>query len=381
MATLSGGARNRPAVTCAAMMFLALAVAMAGGCAAGPRAYRHGNLPAEYVASPADTVDTIDLSRLTTFSVDSNLIDSGDLLEVSILTPVDEEITQPASFRVDENGMVGVPPIGEVEVAGLLPEAAEAAIAAMGIQRQMYVRRPHVTVKMKEKKVNRVLVVGEVRREGEVELRRAGSTLLAALVAAGGPTEEASLDVEIRRPARGRMPPGGVQTGPSLASGGVEQAAYEVAATGGPTSETVNLLQAVNRGDQGYYLNDGDVVHVGKRAPQLIYVSGLVRRPGEIRIRPNEEIRLLAAIAKAGSTTLPIADKISIYRRVPDKEDPIRIKGSLREAQRDGEANILLMPGDVVSVDETVATVAFDTLKTFFRVSVGSSLGNMDLFQ
>ena len=381
MATLSGGVRNRPAANCATMMFLALAVAVAGGCAAGPKAYRHGNLPAEYAASSADTVDTIDLSRLTTFSVDSNLIDNGDLLEVSILTAVDEEMPEPAYFRVDENGMVSVPPMGEVAVAGLPPAAAEAAIAAVGIQRQMYVRRPHVTVKIEEKKVNRVLVVGEVEEQGEVELRRGSSTLLTAIVAAGGLTEEASLDVEIRRPARRRMPPSVFQTGPSLTAAGVEQASYEVAAAAEATSEKVNLLQAVNRADQGYHLNDGDVVHVGKRPPRLIHVIGLVKLPGEYEIKPNEEVRVLAAIGKAGWTKLPIADKVSVYRRVSDREDPIRIPVSLREARANGAADIPLMPGDVVSVEETVTTVAFDALKTFFRFSLGSSLGNLDLFQ
>lgn len=382
MATLSGGVRNRPAVNCAAVVFLALAVATAGGCAAGPKAYRHGNLPAEYAASSIDTVDTIDLSRLTTFSVDSNLIDGGDLLEVSILTPVDEEIPEPASFRVDSNGMVSVPPIGEVAVAGLPPEEAEAAIATVGVQRQMYVIRPHVTVKIEEKKVNRVLVVGEVEEQGEVELRRGGSTLLAALVAAGGLTDEASLDVEIRRPARRRVRPDVFQSGPSLtAGGGVEQVSYEVAAASEATSERINLLQAVSLGERGHYLNDGDVVHVGKRPPQAIHVSGLVNVPGEYEIKPNEDVSVLTAIAKAGGKKLPIADKVSVYRQVSDQEDPIRIQLSLRQAKANGAANIPLMPNDIVAVEETVATVAFETLKTFFRVSMGSSLGNMDLFQ
>lgn len=381
MATLSGCVRNRPTVIHPAMMFLALAIATVGGCAAGPRAYRHGNLPAAYEATMVDTAETIDISRLTTVSVDSNLIDAGDLIEVSISTPVDEEFPRPIPFRVNENGMVSVPPIGDVAVAGLAPNVAEAAIAEMGILRHMYVTRPQVTVKMREKMVNRVQVVGQVRKQGEVELRQGSSTLLAAIVAAGGLAPDASLDVEIRRPAQRRAPPGALQAGLSPGTGGVEQASYEVAAAGEATSEKVNLLQAVNRADNGYQLNDGDVVHVGKRPPQLIHVIGLVRKPGEFPVKPNEEVRVLDVLAKAGWTKLPIADKISVYRRVSDKEDPIRIQGSLREAQKNGAANIRLMPGDIVSVEETVATIAFDTMKTFFRISFGGSLGNLDLFQ
>jgi polysaccharide export outer membrane protein len=381
MATLSDGASSRPVLICKALMLACLAATMIGGCEAGPRAYRHGNLPAEYRASAAETAETVDISRLATSSVDSNLIDNGDLLEVSIITPVDESPVEPASFRVDEQGMVNVSPVGQVAVAGLLPEAAEAAIAMAGIQRQMYVIRPQVTVKIEEKKVNRVMVIGEVEEPGEVEVRCAGSTLLAVLVAAGGLTEEASLGVEIRRPAKRRPVPGAIGTGPSLGVPGVEQVSYEVATGGQATSETVHLLQAVNRADNGYHLNDGDVVYVGKQPPQLIHVVGLVNQPGEYEIKPGEKVTVMDALGKAGWKKLPIADKVTVYRRVEDQEDPIHIPLSLRDLQKNGEANILLMSGDVVSVDETVTTVAFDTLRTFFRVSLGSSLGNMDLFQ
>ena len=382
MATLSGGVRNRPAVACRAAVFLAMAAAMVGGCAAGPRAYRYRDLPAKYTASAVDTVDTIDLSRLATFSVNSNLIDSGDLLEVTIVTPVDAEAPEPAKFRVDKNGSVSVPPVGKVAVAGMPPEEAEAAIAAAGVQRQMYVTRPHVTVKMEEKKVNRIQVLGEVEEGGEVELRPGSSTLLSAIVAAGGLTDEASLIVEIRRTAKRQALPGAFPSGPALGEGGgVEQASYAAAAAAEATTEEVDLLQAVSLGQSGYYLDDGDVVHVGKRPPRQIHVVGLVKLPGVIELLPNQEMRVLAAIGESGWTKLPLVDKVSVLRQVPDREEPIRIPVSIREAKANGAANIKLQPNDIVFVEETATTVAFETLKTFFRVSMGSSLGNMDLFQ
>ncbi len=381
MTTLSGGVRNRTAVDRAAMVFLALAITVAGGCAAGPRAYRHHNLPPEYAASAVDTVDTIDISRLATFSVDSNLIDTGDLLAVTIATPVDDVVAEPAMVRVDENGQVSVTPIGQVPVSGMHPEAAEAAIAMAGIQRQMYVTRPQVTVKMEEKKVNRIRVLGEVEEEGEVELRPGGSTLLSAIVAAGGFTDQASLIVDIRRTAKRQMPPGEFPSGPALRAGGnVEQVSYEATAAAEAETERVDMLQAASLGQNGYHLNDGDVVHVGKRPPRQIHVVGLVNAPDAYEILPNEEIRVLDALGKAGWTTLPIVDKVSVRRRVEDQEEPIQIRVSIREAKANSAANIELMPGDTVFVEETATTVAYETLRTFFRVSMGSSLGNMDLF-
>ena len=54
----------------------------AAGCAT--TTYRATDLPLEYAAKPIDRLDKADLSRLTSYSVRSNQIGVGDLLEVGI---------------------------------------------------------------------------------------------------------------------------------------------------------------------------------------------------------------------------------------------------------------------------------------------------------
>jgi hypothetical protein len=52
----------------------------------------------------------------------------------------------------------------------------------------------------------------------------------------------------------------------------------------------------------------------------------------------------------------------------------VRIRVSIREAKRDGEANVRLAAGDVVSVEETPATFVLDLMRNFIRFGLSSSV-------
>jgi polysaccharide export outer membrane protein len=82
-------------------------------------------------------------------------------------------------------------------------------------------------------------------------------------------------------------------------------------------------------------------------------------------MRNDQELRLLDAIALAGGCSLGVADKIHIVRQVPNRADPVLIETSIKEAKRDGAANILLAAGDVVSVEETPVTFVVGTIRDF----------------
>ena len=55
---------------------------------------------------------------------------------------------------------------------------------------------------MDAKRVDRVTVVGAVKKPGVYEIPRGSSDLLAAIVTAGGLADDAGTEVEIRSPAR-----------------------------------------------------------------------------------------------------------------------------------------------------------------------------------
>jgi polysaccharide export outer membrane protein len=347
-----------------------------GGCAAGP--FRATELPQHYRAAETENVEEIDLSRLANYWTNSRLIDRGDVLEVTIVTNYHNLAATTTPVRVGENGAANIPLIGPVSLAGLELEGAEQTIAAAGITRGVF-RNPHVTVTMKRQRTNKVTVIGAVEEPGVYELPRASSSLLAAVVGAGGLAEDAGSDVEIRRSAGRVTPPGPTQLDMPHTAGGTpaELTAYHPNQPGGHSAVRVvhiNLTTAATDGDDRHWLGDGDVVVVSRRTPKPIYVMGLVRKPGEYEMPPNQDMYLLDALAKAGDRTLQVADKVYIIRRVPGEDKPIVIQSSIRQAKHNELANVRLAPGDTVSVEETPATVLVDTLKSFMRFGISSSV-------
>ncbi len=351
-----------------------LALLGTSGCA--HRIYRPAALPNRFLAQP---VPKPDLSNLPPVLVKSDRINRGDLLEVTINSGFAGLPTTPLLVQVGENGMADIPSIRQVALAGLTSEVAARAIVAAGTQRQLY-RNPHVAVGVKDKRKNVVMVGGAVNKPGEYSLARGYkpsgfSSLAAAILSAGGFSDNAGLTVEVRRAA----PPGGSPglfrpDGQRVArEGTVEQTAHQTAGSGGPTVFHVSLAGPVDARNPGYYLADGDEVIVRERNLEPIHVIGLVGKPNDFPYPAGQQPRVLDALAWAGGSKMRMANKIHIIRRVPGEEEPVVVNVSLREAKADGKANnVLLAPGDIVSVEETPATLVEEVLKTIVRVSVGS---------
>lgn len=366
--------RALPVWRCLGGMLVAfLCVVANGGCATG--VYRATELPPEYIAKANDRLDKADLSRLTSYSVRSNQIGVGDLLEVTVFSGYGNSETKPSLVNVADDGTADVPLIGPVHVDGMTFGEAGVAIAAAARDRDVF-RTPHVSVRMEEQRTNRIYVGGAVPEPGVVELPRGNSTLLSAILEAGGLAEDASPDVTIRRPARSANTPDAMRGNPLRLAGGSESvvlASYEEGLAEQAQTWKVDLVSATEEGKGGYYLDDGDIVHVKKRPERKFQVTGLVRNPNEFEMPPNEDVYLVNALALAGGSSMQGADSVLVLRRVPGVEEPIAIKASIREARKN-QGNIRIQENDVVTVEETPVTMAFETLKTFFRFSVGSSL-------
>jgi polysaccharide biosynthesis/export protein len=351
---------------------LVVFVLLGGGCA--QNRFKAAGLPAELAAPTVENIEAIDLSRLSHYAANNELIDRGDVLEVSIVTNYSTLAATTSPVRVAEDGSADIPLIGAVAVAGLEAEAAEQAIAAAAIARGIF-QKPHITVTMKRQRSNRVTIIGAVKQPGVFLLPRGSSSLLAALVAAGGLAEDAGGEVEIRRTL---TPAAGPAAGnPPLAQRGSASTAVQSSSSAPAPADPVthlNLAKAATEGDARYPVNDGDVVVVNKRAPKPFYVIGLVRKPGEYRMPPNQNIQLLDALALAGERTMQVADTILVIRRIPDRAEPVLIEVSVREAKNNGAANLRLAPGDVVSVEETPATIVVRTFTDIVRFTVGGAM-------
>jgi polysaccharide biosynthesis/export protein len=177
-------------------------------------------------------------------------------------------------------------------------------------------------------------------------------------------------------------PPGALfdasATPPAGRNGDIQQVDYQFAAGGQPQSLRVDLAGAAPT-LADYHLGDRDMVMVQPREKEMIFVTGLVTKPGQFELPAKHDVRLLDAVAMAGGTSVPVADKVLVIRRQGSRPEPVPIEASLSDAKRNGRENLLLGAGDVVSVEQTPATAMVDTFMKLFRVSVGMA-SNTTLF-
>jgi polysaccharide export outer membrane protein len=349
-----------------------LFLAFGTGC---NRAYRVSNLPVDCLAPSPVNAETINLAGLADTTVSREIVQLGDVLDVTMVTDYAKLTTTSTPIRVADDGTLTVPLIGKVVVLGLSVEQAEKVIAAESVSRGVFLN-PYITVTMKQCRTNRITVVGAVTKPGSVELPRASSTLLSALVAADGLSKDADTEIEIRSTDFHNIVPTGPQGGVMQA---VDNTGSNLVLASHQQGESpmsvvrVNLNALAQGADKMPELRDGDVVYVAKRVPKPVYVIGLVRKPGEYPFPLNQELRILDAIALAGGCSNPVAEDVLIIRRPPGKAEPIRIAVSLQSAKQ-GQDNVALAPGDTVSVEQTPLSVAMDIIQTFVRVGIGASI-------
>jgi polysaccharide export outer membrane protein len=336
------------------------------------------NLPAECLAPSPVNAETINLAGLAETAVSSEIIQLGDVLEISMVTDYEKMASTSTPVRVANDGTIVVPLVGKVGVVGLEVEQAEQLITAESIARGVY-RNPCITLTMKQCRTNKITVVGAVDKPGTVELPRASSSLLNALVAAGGLNKDADSEVEIRRTDARNLPPNQFTAGNMQAAdrngNNLVPASYQQDQSGpGPLSVTkVNLNSVAAGAEKLPDLREGDVVYVAKRSPKPFYVIGLVRKPGEFPFPINQEIRVLDAIALAGGCSNALAEDVLVIRRQPGRAEPIRISIGLQAAKQ-GQDNVALAPGDTVSVEQTPATAVVDFFQNFLRFGFGASM-------
>ncbi len=359
-----------PSVSRAAMwVTLILGWTLAIGCA-GPNMYQPTNLPPELAAIPVPNVKRLDLSGLAGPSTGSEFIQSGDVLELSIAGGLGADSVIEFPVRVGDDGTAVLPDIGLLRLAGFELADAEAAISAACIQRGLYLQ-PHVAVTMKHQRMNRVTVVGAVEEPGIIELPRGQSYLLDAVVAAGGLSDDAGANVDIRNSGvvNGLVAANPAAMGPD----GVITASAQGLVAAPRRSHRINIVDSVMSGANGQYLTDNSVVVVEQQELAPIQVIGLVGNPGEYEYPVERPLDVLGALALAKGRSNPFADKIYVIRRRPDRPDPAVIEVSLKSAKRSGQENLRLEPGDVVSVERTVSTAAWDAAN-MVGFSIGSSV-------
>ena len=355
------------------LLFVALLAISSTGCQ--QRMFYARSLPPEFTAPRVTNVQRLDLSRLARDSVKADIIYAGDVLDYLVVTGVEDKLPQAVPMRVAADGSINVPLIGPLPVAGLELTDAERFIHDESVRRGIY-RDPQISLIVRNRRSFGVTIVGAVEKPGFQEIAAPNSNLLAALVAAGGLSKDASTIVEIRHPAQPVIAANFQELPPPLDGNSAQFAGFRRQATAmaPPRTQRINLEEAAATGHGDFQLSDGSVVMVMKLPERSVHVMGLVRKSDQLKFPPDQDLHLLDAIAMAGGRTTELADKVHIIRQPPQGGPSIVIEASIRDAKSDGASNLRLAAGDVVSVEETPLTFVFGTLQQMIRFGFSASI-------
>lgn len=241
----------------------------------------------------------------------------GDVLEVNVIENAEVSRTP----TVQTNGVIVLPLLGEVEVAGLtVPEIQRKLTTLLA---RDYLVNPQVEVKVKEFQSQFVTVVGEVNTAGRKPLR--GRTrLLDLLVESGGFTPRASGDILITR-QEGTFD-GGAKTLHIRLSGGAL------------TPQDQINLEVV--------LRNGDLITASQK--YYVTVEGEVNRPGRYPI--EGELTMTGAVSTAGGLTRFGSTSVKVRRVDPQTGQTRIIEVELKDVRNGKKPDLALLPNDVITV-------------------------------
>jgi polysaccharide export outer membrane protein len=220
----------------------------------------------------------------------------GDAIRVTVYQQPD--LTTEA--RINEKGLIAMPLVGDVKLAGLSQAEAATAIGE-SLKKGKYLKNPQVAVSLTTLRSKQVSVLGLVARPGRYALDDTSTNLSDVIAAAGG-----------------------------IGAGG---------------SETVTVLR--NGKEQKidvfkpFALKGGDTVNV-ERAP-VFYIYGEVTRGGAYPITPD--MTVMQAIAAGGGITPRGSDRRLKLRRPA---------GDGKLVETDAKLNDRIKADDVIFVKEAL---------------------------
>lgn len=285
-------------------------------------------------------------------------IGPADVLKIVVLG----QDQMSGEFTVDRLGMIQFPFLGSMKASGLSPRDLERKLVTL--LSDGYLKRPQVSVVVKESNSQRLYVTGEVKKPGAYGLR--GDRSLRGLLAEIGElTTEAGHEIVVIRPPKldaapapstSPSPPEADSTGEDSESASKDAEANpepEPTPTPLPTptpdpslpgavpgSEIFRLsLREVRSGhpEKDFQVEPGDTIYVPGAAQ--VYVTGFVARPGAIRF--EEGMTVYKAISLAGGVGERGSSKAKVVRIVEGKRKELRVKPT-----------DLLLPEDTIVVPE-----------------------------
>jgi len=242
-----------------------------------------------------------------------------DLLDIRVYE--DDKLN--GQRRVTEDGVINLPLLGDVAVAGKTT-AEIGQILKKGLE-DKYMQRASVDVQVLEFRSRPIAVMGAVKQPGNLGFSGRW-TLLEALTAAGGLAESHGNAIHILRRAENGL------------SDQVTIDADDL------------VLRADPKVNLPIYAND--LINVPGTVEVTIYCIGEVARPGAVVFKSNERISILTAIAHAGGLTDRASNRI-LVKRAAHGDGPPEVTVDYKKIIAGKEPDVELRHGDVIVVKES----------------------------
>ncbi|MDP3182691.1 MAG: polysaccharide biosynthesis/export family protein [Desulfobaccales bacterium] len=277
-----------------------------------------------------------------------------DLLEVSVYGETDLQ----RAVRVNGQGMISLPLVGAVKVAGLTPAQAESKLAELYGAR--YLKDPQVAIFVKEYRHQRVALTGALKTPGFYELIGPRS-LLEMLAMAGGLDDKAGDKVQIIRP-------------PGTPKATQDMQLADSSKPFEPNSETIVIdmrqLLKDGTGKLNFAIRQGDVINVPFAGNA--YVLGSVNKPGNVPVK--KDLTVTQAVAMAGGTVSALANPSgTTILRMDEQGQAVKIPANLSRIVKNQDPDIILKEQDVVFVPESAVRKLLMDVRTF--IGGGMSVG------
>jgi polysaccharide biosynthesis/export protein len=320
-------------------------------------------LPDELQAPGWQAPCTVDLSP-TVARLTPPKFDAGDEVEVVLATGLRSADVTRIKTTIADDGTVELPTLGRIAIAGTTCEGARQAVV-QACHRDAFQQATVVQVSLQHARQHQITVTGAVQRPGIYTLPRQQSDLVSALAAAGGVCNDAGSKITIQ--SRGTANVGGQPIAGSApiepASGQVEPALLNQHPGAASARREIQLTSGTAGELAQEELRDGDVVVVERRSPPAVLVTGMVLKPGRYELPVGVEYRVLDAITSAQGVSHKVIDTVVVCRPIRGGTERALIQVSLREATRNENENIVLLPGDLVSVESNIGMLVQDFTK------------------
>lgn len=270
---------------------------------------------------------------------DPSALRPADVVDVVVLG----QPSLSADFVVDKDGVINYPLIGRVEAAGLSP--ADLARKLQTLLGAGFLKKPEVSVRVKEYRSRPVLVLGEVVRPGIYSLK-GDRSVLTTLSEAGGLTANAGHEFLVARPPEGSESAAIDQFSSMPIVPGLSDAVRLPDADELPPGaiKGSDVFRASFRelmkgnAEQNVVLEGGDIVFVPRAAQ--IFVTGQAARPAAFKyvdgMTVQDALQLAGGISERGSMK-----RLKIVRFEAGKRKEVK-----------AELADLLKPGDTLNVGE-----------------------------